>query len=84
MYCSSRPESYLEVLPSKDQDDLITNMRMLPQVEALNPYNFGRLVKFINFRPTSGQTSGKKNRFFYWLKRTAVKFQGLFGGRLSV
>ena len=24
MYCSSRPESYLEVLPSKDQDDLIT------------------------------------------------------------
>ena len=24
MYCLSRPESYLEVLPSKDQDDLST------------------------------------------------------------
>ena len=23
MYCSSRPESYLELVPSRDQDDLI-------------------------------------------------------------
>ena len=27
MYCSSRPESYLELVPSRDQDDLITKNR---------------------------------------------------------
>ena len=40
----------------------------------------------MNLRLTTGQTSGEKifGKTFYWLKRTAVKFQWLFGGRLSV
>ena len=35
----------------------------------------------MNFRLTSGQTSGERKfrKQFYWLKRTAVKFQGALG-----
>ena len=49
---------------------------------CLNPYNFGRLVKSMNFQPIFGQTSGEKIFEFFLLAQKNRR--QISGGLLGV
>ena len=76
-------------LSFKRQDQLLertatTGQKLIASACCLNSYLFSQPQKSLYFRLTSGQTSSEKNflKKFYWLKRTAMKFQGDYWGSI--